>query len=357
MKNNNHMLISSDFHLKENQMKIDKNGEYYLDSLVQLEKKVDEIKPEYLVNLGDTFHNKDKVSMALLIIYYKFIKRVSKKCKVIQIIGNHDFSFISENGYYYHSLKLFQNLDNVITVEKWHRFNEDIIFMNYCRTQDRFNEYLKEAGPAKVLMTHLDMNGFKLGDDYIEKHVFLNPENIQTLGFKYFFSGHYHEPQTKIINDVHYNYIGSFFTTNFSESDQEKRMILFNYKDLTYESIPTGMTFHKSFFIDVNEPLPEIPKEELDNGVKFRVVITGTKEQIKLKKIPKNYPAKIQNDYINSKQERIVIKKNDSKEDILEKYTDMILKEKYKNNETKEFNREKLLNIGVKYLSKVKDNL
>ena len=352
MFQNNTAFIFSDPHLRIEDLKFDKDtGEYYLPVLEKIKEKINKHQPKYVFNLGDTFHNKDRVSSTLLILYYKFLKEITKNSIVVQLVGNHDFSIV-KNEHTYHPFKILE-MENLISVDDVYRLNDDIVFMSYAREKELFEKRMHKLGKSKILMAHLDINGFALGDDYIEKHAFLDPEDLKD--FQKVFSGHYHEPQEKMVTkNLEIVYIGSPSTTTFGESDQEKRFILLNLDNYTYESIPSDMTFHKTIQIKADEGYPELNDEELKNGIKYRVKISGTKEEIDLMRKPKKYPATISLDIIPTKKTRLKIEKDDTKEVIIDKYTVAELEQRYQGVEQSPFELEKLVDLGKKYLKRVK---
>lgn len=350
MYSNNKAFIFSDIHLRIEDIKYDKDrSDYYLPVLEKIKKNINESKPKYVFNLGDTFHNKDKVSSTLLILYYNFLKEITKNSIVVQLVGNHDFS-IKKSDKTYHPFKIL-DMNNLITVDDTYRLNDDIVFMAYAREKKLFEKRIKKIGNAKVLLAHLDINGFSLGDDYIEKHSFLNPEELDQ--FQLVLSGHYHEPQSKIINKkLEIVYIGSPLTTTFGESDQEKRFVILNMDDYTYESIPSDMTFHKTIHITAKDEFPELDEEEIKRGIKYRIKVSGTKEEISIMKKPKKYPATVKLDILPSKKTRMKIEKTDSKEDILEKYVEAELERNYQGVEHSPYDLEKLISLGKQYLKR-----
>lgn len=78
-------LVVTDLHLRPSHLEMSKRV------LALIEEKIDELKPEYLINLGDTFHTKNVIHVSIQNLYQAFIARVSKKVKVIQLVGNHDW--------------------------------------------------------------------------------------------------------------------------------------------------------------------------------------------------------------------------------------------------------------------------
>jgi DNA repair exonuclease SbcCD nuclease subunit len=354
----NKALITADLHLMFNQIYKKENGLLSINILDNLLKSVSELQPEYFFILGDIFHHKDTTSAALVTIFTQFIYAVAEKTKVIILIGNHDFSVtsvIGSNVKYYHPL---QNIThpNITIVDDYFKLDEDNAFIPYCRSRDLFEKRLISVLPAKRLFTHIDLNGFALGDDYIEKNAYLTIEDLDP--FEQVFSGHYHEPsQLKKLITTRYLelvYVGSPRTVTHSESDQEKRFILLDLTNGEWQSIPTNMTMHKTIKVDVNEPFPELNPTDVARGVNFRLWVTGTKEQIDLwlSRKPKDYPTKnIKSDFIVGDKKRIELKSTDSRSDIIEKYTEEELNRNYGGKDASQFDLKKLIELGKRFLN------
>jgi DNA repair exonuclease SbcCD nuclease subunit len=354
-------LIVSDLHLsfdriKQKSDKEASGGVLYLPVLEKIISTLKEHTPEYLFNLGDTFHNKDTVSATLLEIYRDFLVRVSSMgIKVIQIAGNHDFSLVV-NNYVYHALRQFE-LDNVTIVHDTYKLNDKIGFMSYCNDKETYQRRISELGSVKVLFGHFDINGFALGDDYIEKKTYLSLEDL--IDFDLVISGHYHEPQEKDLGDFKVVYAGSAYTTTFGESNQEKRFILFDLKTNEQLDIPTNMTLHKTIKITSKDSYPEIPKKDLAIGVKYKVKVEATIEQYEnfLLAKPKNYPDSviIEPSFISENKDRIEMKSSDTKEDIIEKYVEYRLESLFEKDKRESQDyidmKEELIAEGLRYLS------
>lgn len=351
-------LIFSDAHLTNAQLEKDENGLYKLKPLENIKALIDQFNPEYVFNLGDTFHFKDNISATLVYVYKKFIEEIAKKRKVIQLVGNHDFSLTGTDANFTYNPFRLMDIENFTVVNDYYRLDEDNVFISYSRTRELFDSRLKAVGGGKRLFAHLDINGFNLGDDYIEKHAIFDPEEFEA--FNEVWTGHYHEPQEKQISeDLKITYIGSPQTVSFGESDQERRVILINLKSGMSRSIPTDMTYHKTIRITVKDELPVFPKEEIEQGVKFRLIITGTEMEYGeyKKKIPKEIKdsIKIIPNYLSQEVTRLEITQNESKEDIIKKYTEKEVN-KFFSDLTPEERKKKLelLNeLGINYMKKV----
>lgn len=350
----NNALIFSDAHLKLEKV-MQRDGLLYLAVLEKIFIIIQEKKPKYVFNLGDTFHNKDSVSATLLQIYKEFLERVTALgIEVVQIVGNHDFSVSSETQVY-HALRQYQ-IPGVTIVHDVFKLDEQNGFMSYCRTKELFDERLLKLGPISRLFAHLDINGFKLGDDYIEQHAILSPEDF--AGIKQVYSGHYHEAQEKLINETQFVYIGTPNTVNFGETDQEKRVILLDLDTGSFKSIPTEMTFHKTVKITSQDEYPSFDEEEIKRGCKFRLIVSGTSEELEIFKLkrPKNYPINPIYDVIHSEKPRIELNDAKTQKDVLKKYAEEEILRSYGSIEESGLNLEKLIKMGENEINKARNS-
>lgn len=350
----NNALIFSDAHLKLEKV-MQRDGRLYLAVLEKLFTIIQKVNPKYVFNLGDTFHNKDSVSATLLQIYKEFLERVTALgIEVVQIVGNHDFSVSSETQIY-HALMQYQ-IPGVTIVNDVFKLNEDTGFMSYCRTKELFDARILKLGKINRLFAHLDINGFNLGDDYIEQYAILNPDDFS--GIKEVYSGHYHEAQEKIINDTFFVYIGTPNTVNFGETDQDKRVVLLNLDSGQLESIPTDMTFHKTIKITAQDEYPTFDENEISRGCKFRLIVSGTPEELEIFKLkkPKNYPVNPIYDVIHSEKPRIELNDAKNQEDLLKKYTQEEIQRSYGSIEESGLDLERLLKIGKNKINEARNS-
>lgn len=306
-----------------------------------------ERKPEYVFIMGDVFHYKDRLSGVCLKIFHDFLLEITKYSKVVMIVGNHDWC----QPYSVHSLESYKLMPNVTVVDDYYKLDDDNLFISYCREKERFLELVKKAGPAKRLFGHLDVNTLTPGSGWEETEDFLNPEEFSDLQFEQIFSGHLHLAQQVKYKNCEIVMVGTGYTTDFGESDQLKRLVLLDLDSGDYESIPTGLTLHKTLKMEASDPFPEIPVEELERGVQYRLVIRGTKEQIAILKKPKNYPAQYTYDWVLNEGARIDLSVTDTKEDIMKKYIEEEIKRSF--SEKDNFDKEKLFKIGKRYLNSV----
>jgi DNA repair exonuclease SbcCD nuclease subunit len=327
-------LIITDLHLRPEFVEV----AYRV--LQKAEEEIEIHKPKYLIIGGDTFHTKNRVFASMLTLFGDFLRRVTQKCTVICLVGNHDWGI----PYTVHSLQTLA-MPNLVIVDKSYRLNDKVGFIGYCREEPRFEELMQPLNGCEILFGHLDLNGFDLGSGWEETDAFCGAERFTS--FKKVFSGHFHKAQEKILaNGTEFIYVGTGYTTDFNESDQEKRFMLINLETGEWKGIPTNLTLHRTIRINATDPLPEIKKEDLDNGVNFRVIITGTKEQIGAFRIPIGYPAKIVNEFKSSDAARLDINASDNHENMMEKYVGYELKRIYGEEGSADIDQEKLMRIG-----------
>lgn len=333
-------LVATDIHLVPSELELGKSV------LEKIERTIDELKPKYFINCGDTYHTKNITHVTVINLYENFVKRIAKKCKVIHIIGNHDWG-LEYSEHPFNALKL---VENVVVVEDVFTLNKTA-FISYCREKERFQEMLLRAGKGiERIFCHIDLTGFTPGSGWEEISPFFDAEFFSN--FKQIVSGHLHLAQEKVLKSgTEIIFVGSFNTHDFGESDQKKRMLTIDLDTGVWDEIPTEMCLHKTFRISVKDPYPEIPEAEVFAGVNFRVIIKGLEEEVllKMKEKPRNYPAKVIDDITRSDKARVELKTTDTKEETLKKYIESELDRSYK--DVKEnYDVEQLLKEGKKFL-------
>jgi DNA repair exonuclease SbcCD nuclease subunit len=340
---NNFALVISDLHLRHNHFDMAQM------ILKKAEIELDRLKPKYLIIGGDTFHSKNVMHANMLVLFEAFLQRVTKKCIVICLIGNHDWAI----PYSIHSLQTLSYIENLILVDTTYRLNEKVGFIGYCREQSRFEDLMKNLQGCEILFGHLDLNGFELGSGWEESDAFCGEERFTS--FKKVFSGHFHKAQQRTLaSGTEIIYVGTGYNTDFNEADQEKRFLLVNLDTGEWEGIPTNMTLHRTIRTLATEPLPVLDEAELAKGVNYRVVVVGTKEQIAAYRVPKDYPAKILPEFKNNEESRLNINATDNHDEMMKKYMNYELKRSFGDDANIPLNKEKLFKIGRRILAQSK---
>ena len=333
-------LVISDLHLRPAHADI---AEVVLK---KAEEELEKHDPEYLIIGGDTFHTKNIVYASMLTLFGDFLKRVTQKRKVIVLVGNHDWAIL----YSVHSLQTFK-MPNLKIVETTYKINEKVGFIGYCREKERFEELMDNLKSCEIIFGHLDLNGFELGSGWEESDSFCGAERFTS--FKKVFSGHFHKSQERTFSSgTEIVYVGTGYTTDFNESDQEKRFLLVDLNTGEWTGIPTNLTLHKTIKITVKDELPELPEEELKRGVNYRIIVSGTKEEIASFKTKVGYQAKIMYDIKNSEVSRLDINASDNQEVMINKYVDFEIKRLYGDEKRSNIDHEKLMKLGKSLLAR-----
>jgi DNA repair exonuclease SbcCD nuclease subunit len=334
-------LIATDLHIRPQHIEAAK---------IVLDKIIEEVKlkkPTYLFLLGDIFHYKDRLFASCLSVFHDFLEEVTPLCKVVCLVGNHDWGV----PYTVHSLDSFRHIENLTIVDDIYQLDEENAFISYCREKERFDEMVSKLGPNTIrIFGHLDINDFKVGSGWEEVNAYSQPGDFSR--FKQVFSGHLHLAQERRLeNGTEIIFVGTSYTTDFGESDQFKRFILLDLNTGEYESIDTNMTLHKTLKIKAGDPFPILDEIEINRGVEFRVVVSGTKDQLSLIERPKNYLGKIVYDMTAIDSARVDLSATDSRQDTLKKYIDYEVENSF-DGEKSGFDKDRLLRIGETILNK-----
>lgn len=341
-------FIMSDLHLRPE--------EYFfaVECLKKAEKEIEELKPRYLFILGDTFHTKTTTNTTVMLLLEKFLLKISKKLEeIVIIVGNHDWGIPYED----HSLDLYKRIPNVKIVDTYYLLDKKNLFLSYCREPERFTHLVesanKESNEIIRLFAHLDINGFNLGSGWEEKNTYLNPESLSN--YMQVFTGHYHLAQDRVIGDggTEISYIGSAYTTDFGESNQKKRFILLDLDSGNWKEIDTGLTYHFTDEINAGDPYPTYDIDKIRKGIKYRLKISGTKEEIALlEKKPDDVPreVKITYSFKKSEKKRIDLSEKENDTEVMTHYAKTEIEKNYQGLDKSGFDLEKLVEKGKKYL-------
>jgi len=223
-------LITADWHLDENPI-----NEYRWKFLSWLSDYVDNNNIERIVFLGDLTERKDRHSSKLVNKIFDYFVELTKKCYIVFVKGNHDFSteipffsfigrlnnvmfvnnFVNRNGFKSGLEELFIGYMN----EQGWEENKDVI-MNLVKNPEK-----------TIVFTHQHLKGLFInnadtGGD-IDLKFFKN--------FKYVFSGHIHQ-NMEIENFI---YVGSPYQVDFGDENNGFIYILDgdNLEKIKYETI------------------------------------------------------------------------------------------------------------------------
>jgi len=348
MTRKNDAFIMTDLHLRPEEL-------YFAERcLKEGLKNIIKLKPRYLFILGDTFHTKSTTNTTVSKLFDDFLLEAGTIVdEIVILVGNHDWGIPYED----HALEPFKRIPKVKVVDDYYILDNKNLFLSYCRESSRFSELVdkaqEESKDIERLFAHLDINGFSLGSGWEEKTSYLNPESLAS--YKQVFTGHYHLAQEKTLsNGTEIVYIGSAYTTDFGESNQKKRFVHLDLDTGKWEDVPTGLTYHFTFEINAGEDFPEIPIEKVAQGIKYRVKVSGTREELALVEKPSHYPrgVKVMKVFKSSKKIRMDLSSEKNDEDILQRYTETEIERSYSSIEESGFDKEKLIEFGKRFLRK-----
>ena len=249
---------------------------------------IDELRPDLIVNLGDTFdqHTVTSYDIDVASEFFKCFRYLNIPHLVL--VGNHEMINADFNA-----IKILSNINNITVITEPtktgtstllcdNNSNEQIslAFMPYMESRD-----ITEFPDGDFLFSHLDIMGMKIRGDYeMETGVTFN----QLSKYKLVFNGHIHKSSIKgnVVN------VGSISTHSFSDdNDSVPQCYIFDTDTLNLTSFkPTmcplfrkfeikddlselhsyisGLDSNYKYILQVNCPfdLKEDVKQELDNS-------------------------------------------------------------------------------------------
>lgn len=183
---------------------------------------------------------------------------------IIVYLGNHDYNNAMECTS--HSLEFLKLVDNVTLVEKPMEIDGDF-YVPYM-PEDRFIEFMRNTNiAAKNIFLHQDMDWAKYNSGQLTGSV------IKADLFKDFnrvFVGHIHLAQ-EFGNII---YVGTPYTESFKESDEQKRVIVYDKSQDKVLSVPLGVKQHTTYEYSIEklEDLKEIKKDLKSKITKDQIV-------------------------------------------------------------------------------------
>jgi DNA repair exonuclease SbcCD nuclease subunit len=296
------ILLFTDLHMCPRASIINKWGTKYpsrlencIESVNWLERKAEELRCDYIVNLGDFFDKPDLTSDTIT------------ACNEIQwsniphyhLVGNHD---ASNSSLFFNSVNCINGSNHTIITEP-HTLvltGCDICFLPYVTECDRkpLKEYFGNTISPRVILSHNDISGIQLGP--VMSKTGFSVEEIEANS-DLWINGHLHNGQAitpKIIN------LGNLTGKDFGENALLHRhsIAILDTKDLslTYIENPYAYNFYKIqidtesdiycldqlknnavLSIKCDQILVEAVKQKintLDNIVESRIIITKNYE-------------------------------------------------------------------------------
>jgi len=220
------ILFIGDPHLKINRF------ELATQFLAWLNKTIAEVKPDVVVNLGDTFDTHAIVRSEVLCEFMDHVEHVlALNIPYVYLLGNHDM--YKPNDAKYHILKPFKNkIKNFYVIDEI----QELFGMTFVPYQHNPDNFPRETLP--ICVAHQTM----LGADYgaIRANDGVPPHSIR--GCELLISGHIHTKQRVLPvagQGPEVIYVGSPFSQSASDVDQIKGVTLF-------DSATYGETFYQA---------------------------------------------------------------------------------------------------------------
>lgn len=308
-------LIVGDMHLKIS--KFDLSCRF----LEWIGETVEKVKPDIVINLGDTFNDHAILRSEILSQFRKHVKVVSALTPYFYILGNHDMYKPSDSKY--HALETLKDIENFKVVDTVVNLNNlGITMVPYIHD---YKQFPLKTNP--ICIAHQTFVGADYG--YHRPDIGVNADEMNA---EIVISGHIHKRQTfgKVI------YPGTPFAQNVDDINQQKGVMIFDTNTYSYNFIPSpfplwkGMRFELSQDFDVNELAKTVKYDtnEIDNWV---IEIIGPKAEViaymdskEVAQLKEKRSLRFKPEY-NDKDKQMKVKiKASSMGDIVKEYVDKV---------------------------------
>jgi DNA repair exonuclease SbcCD nuclease subunit len=249
----------------------------FLKYLKWVEQLVVTEQPDFVVNLGDTFHDHAMLRAEIKSEFRDHVDYVISKTKLrryFYVLGNHDFYRKDDSKY--HALKDWAGTDDgLVVVDSPSSYSSpnptDITFVPYLPDHTKFPKDTK-----RIVFAHQTFVGADYGNQRPEIGVVSEDVSSEVI-----ISGHIHKPQTfgKVI------YVGSAYSQNLDDLDQIKHVLIFDTE--TYEkrfvTVPLPSWLKCSYVLSeifTVDNMHEMFVERLIPGHHWVLEITGPKAEI-----------------------------------------------------------------------------
>lgn len=208
------ILFIGDPHLKISNLELSTNFLAWVGSVVA------EIKPQMVVNLGDSFDSHSVVRSEISNIFYNHVKDITNTCQYIYVLGNHDFYKPTDSKY--HALLPFSDIAGLTIIDKPTIIN-NISFVPHIPNHHDF-----PLKTGKICVAHQSFIGADYG--YYRPDVGVDADKVSA---EIIISGHIHKRQTfgKVI------YPGNPFSQGMNDINQDKGLMLFDSKTYDFSFI------------------------------------------------------------------------------------------------------------------------
>jgi len=224
---------------------------------------VDEAKTrncDTVVQFGDWFHNRTRVNVQTMKYGVEGAQILGESfINAYTLVSNHDI---------YHRDRLDVNSMEILrpyitVIDKPTRLlDTSVVMWPWVTSPDVWDQYINESRDFDFMFGHLELNSFKMNDNYEMEHGF-SPKEIRF--FKKVLTGHYHSPQTK--DNV--TYLGVPVPHSMSEANRELGIYFFDTDTGELEFVQYGGVKVVSIPYDQLDKLEDFDPENTYVRVEF----------------------------------------------------------------------------------------
>jgi len=231
---------------------------------------------EYIVVLGDWFHNRKSINVKTQNISHQIVK-ILNDFHIGIIIGNHDIYF--KNTVQPTSLEMFKKYNHI-----------DIIDKTIVNGNISFVQWLGDIPEkTKYCFGHFEISGFHMNDNYVCKK---GIEATKFSDFKHIYSGHFHTPSRQ----GNITYLGAPYQQTFHDVGGKRGYYTWEDGDLQFIEFHKYPKFHK---VNTND---KITKKLVEGNI-IKLIFEkdyGTTENEKIVNKVKNFnPLNLKVDFSN----------------------------------------------------------
>lgn len=253
---------------------------------------IEKYNPMYVILLGDILHYHEKLHTQNLNKACKLIENISKYCKVICLVGNHDYiqnaQFCTTN-HWMNPLKKWKDVFIVDQPQKFYLTEEkDFFVCSPYVPPGRFIEALNthvddEWKNSKFLFAHQEFRGCKMGAIVSEHGDEWSLENPLVI------SGHIHDKQ-KLPNNIYYT--GACLQHSFGETGYPTLLLI---QGTELIDLKLDIPRKKTMYVTLEELKQTCLEEDITRKTKsddiesLRIVVKGDHEKYKIFQQSKEY--------------------------------------------------------------------
>lgn len=264
-----------------------------------LYRHLDEIRPDCVINTGDTAHSKINISPELVDMIAKHMRRVSEYADYHIILGNHDLNLsnrtrkdvitpiwehieLEKHGVYLHKKSGNVWFDKGFTFWNFSIVDEH----NFPKPPYRAHGFKHIEEDVNIGLFHGSVSGCVTDSNWSMRHTEYDLSIFD--GLDYVLMGDIHKQQ--FFKNRRIAYAGSLIQQNFGE-DPDKGFLLWDIKDKdNFEVKSINLTGARKFYtIKANDDLT-LPEVKVDSDARVRIIpprILSFAEQKEIKRIAK----------------------------------------------------------------------